>query len=230
MKITFMPDTYTVEDLRVSHLQDRTYCIFDLEGTGINPAEESVTQFGAMNYKKGESLDLSFTSLACASKPIPEAVAKLTGISNEDMIQAPSFAEAYQAFLEFIGDKVLVTQAGYEYDLPILKRHCDMNGLMMFSNPVLDTKAMFTYIHPEISEVISTDFLIRYYDLNTDGIHRHNALADCSVIARIFEHVLNEYQALALDHFTADGEREMKRFVIPEMYLTAPNGGGKPDE
>lgn len=52
MKITFMPDTYTIEELKVSHLQDRTYCIFDLEGTGINPAEESVTQFGAMYYKK----------------------------------------------------------------------------------------------------------------------------------------------------------------------------------
>lgn len=230
MKITFMPDTYTVEELKVPHLQDRMYCIIDLEGTGINPAEESMTQFGAMNYKKGESLDSTFTSLVRASRPIPEAVAKLTGISNEDMIQAPSFAEAYQAFLEFIGDKVLVTQAGYEYDLPILKRRCDMNGLIMFSNPVLDTKAMFTYIHPEISEVISTDFLIRYYELNTDGIHRHNALADCGMIARIFEHVLNEYQALELDHFTADGKHVMKRFVIPEMYLTASNGGGKPDE
>lgn len=52
MKITFMPDTYTVEELKVPNLHDRTYCIFDLEGTGINPAEESVTQFGAMNYKK----------------------------------------------------------------------------------------------------------------------------------------------------------------------------------
>ncbi|MDN4603313.1 3'-5' exonuclease [Paenibacillus sp. F6_3S_P_1C] len=230
MKITFMPDTYIVEELKVPQLHDRTYCIFDLEGTGINPAEESVTQFGAMYYKKGESLDSSFTSLVRASKPIPEAVAELTGISNEDMIQAPLFAEAYQAFLEFIGDKVLVTQAGYEYDRPMLKRHCDMNGLLMFSNPVLDTKAMFTYIHPEISEVISTDFLIRYYDLNTDGIHRHNALVDCGVIARIFGHVLNEYQDLALDHFTADEEHIMKRFVIPEMYLAAKNGGEKPDE
>jgi DNA polymerase III alpha subunit (gram-positive type) len=154
MKITFMPDTYTVEELKVPDLHDRMYCIFDLEGTGINPAEESVIQFGAMYYKKGESLDSSFTSLVRASKPIPEAVAKLTGISNEDMILAPLFAEAYSAFLEFIGDKVLVTQAGYEYDMPMFKRHCDMNGLLMFSNPVLDTKAMFTYIHPEISEVI----------------------------------------------------------------------------
>jgi DNA polymerase III epsilon subunit-like protein len=174
-----------------------------------------------MYYKKGESLDSSFSSLVHAFKPIPEAVAKLTGISNEDMIQAPSFAEAYHTFLEFIGDKVLVTQAGYEYDLPILKRHCDMYGQSMLTNPVLDTKAMFTYIHPEISVVISTDFLIRYYDLDTEGIHRHDALADCDVIARIFEHVLNEYQELALDHFTADAEHAMKRFVIPEMYLTA---------
>lgn len=117
MKITFMPNTYTVEELKVPDLHDRTYCIFDLEGTGINPVEESVTQFGAVYYKKGESLDSSFTSLVLASKPIPEAVAKLTGIS-----------------------------------------------------------------------------------------------------------------ALALEHFTADREREMKRFVIPAMYLTAPIGEGKPDE
>ncbi|WP_440119054.1 3'-5' exonuclease [Paenibacillus sp. QZ-Y1] len=220
MKITFMPDTYTVEELKVPQLHDRTYCIFDLEGTGINPAEESVTQFGALYHKKGEPLDSSFSSLVRATKPIPEAVAKLTGISNDDMIKAPSFAEGYQAFLEFIGDKVLVTQAGYEYDLPILKRHCDLYGLPMLTNPVLDTKAMFTYIHPEISEVISTDFLIRYYDLSTEGIHRHNALADCGVIARIFEHILKEYEELALDHFTADRGREMKRFVIPEMYRT----------
>lgn len=41
-----------------------------------------MTQFGAMYYKKGESLDSSFTSLVRASKPIPEAVAELTGISN----------------------------------------------------------------------------------------------------------------------------------------------------
>jgi hypothetical protein len=105
-----------------------------------------------------------------------------------------------------------------------------MNGLLMFSNPVLDTKAMFTHIHPEISEVISTYFLIRYYDLNTDDIQRHNALADCDVIARIFGHVLNEYQDLALDHFTAGEEHVMKRFVIPEMYLAVPIGGEKPDE
>ncbi|WP_413409400.1 PolC-type DNA polymerase III [Paenibacillus amylolyticus] len=220
MKITLLPDTYFIENLSVSSLQDRMYCIFDLEGTGINPVVESVTQFGAMYYQRGQRCNTTFSSLTRANKPIPEAVAKLTGISNEDMVEAPSFVEAFQEFQKFIGDNVLVTQAGYEYDLPILKRHCDEYSLPMLTNPVLDTKAMFTYIHPEITEVVSTDFLIRYYDLNTDGIHRHNALADCGVIAGIFESILSEYEELQLDHFTADPNRMMKRFVIPEMYLT----------
>ncbi|WP_426334614.1 hypothetical protein ACN9MH_12415 [Paenibacillus silvae] len=85
-------------------------------------------------------------------------------------------------------------------------------------------KAMFTYIHPEVTDVVSTDFLIRYYNLNTEGIHRHDALEDCGIIARIFECVLEEYEQRGVDHFTADSGKRMKRFVIPEMYLTKEKG------
>ncbi|MDQ0170176.1 3'-5' exonuclease [Paenibacillus tundrae] len=219
MKTTFLNDTYTIEDLHVSPLQGQTYCIFDLEGTGILPDRESVTQFGAMLYNNRDQLYETFSTLSRAEKPIPQAVAQLTGITNEDMITAPSFIEAFQAFTDFIGDRVLVTQAGYEYDLPILRRHCEQYGLPMFNNAVLDTKVMFTYIHSEITEVISTDFLIQYYNLDTEGIQRHDALADCTIIALIFERILDEYRALELNHFTADTARSMKRFVIPEMYL-----------
>ena len=81
MKITLLPDTYFIENLSVSPLQDRMYCIFDLEGTGINPVVESVTQFGGMHYQRGQQCNTTFSSLERANKPIPEAVAKLTGIS-----------------------------------------------------------------------------------------------------------------------------------------------------
>ncbi len=211
---------YTVEELNVTSLLDRTYCISDLEGTGIDTTVESITQFGAVPYKRGEGLgEPSFSSLVQASKPIPAAVEKLTGITNEEMLKASRFNEVYEQFCSFIGNQVLVTHAGYEYDLPMLERHCQEFGLSIFTNKVLDTKAMFTYIHPEVTDVVSTDFLIRYYDLNTEGIHRHDALADCGIIARIFECVLDEYEKRGLDHFTADVSKHMKRFVIPEMYL-----------
>lgn len=219
MKITFLPDTYTVDKLKVTPLQDRTYCIFDLEGTGIDTTVESITQFGAVRYKRSEGVnESSFCSLVRASKPIPAAVEILTGITNQAMSQAPLFKEIYERFCSFIGDQVLVTHAGYEYDLPMLERHCEEFGLTMFTNKVLDTKAMFTYIHPEVTDVVSTDFLIGYYNLDTEGIHRHDALADCGIIARIFECVLEEYEERGLDHFIADVSKHMKRFVIPEMY------------
>ncbi|MCP1134284.1 3'-5' exonuclease [Paenibacillus polysaccharolyticus] len=226
MKITFLPGTYPLDELNVTPLEDRTYCIFDLEGTGIDVAVESVTQFGAVRYKRSKGAsETSFSSLVRSSKPIPAAVEKLTGITNQAMSQAPLFKEVYERFCSFIGDQVLVTHAGYEYDLPMLERHCQEFGLTMFTNHVLDTKAMFTYIHPEVPDVISTDFLIAYYDLNTEGIHRHDALADCGIIARIFECVLKEYEERGLDHFIADSSKHMKRFVIPEMYLKKENEG-----
>lgn len=220
MKITFEEGTYTIEELSVAPLQNRTYCIFDLEGTGIDPTVEGVTQFGAVRYRREEGVAASsFSSLVRASKPIPEAVEKLTGITNQEMLQAPLFNEVYEHFCNFIGDQVLVTHAGYEYDLPMLERHCLEYGLTMFTNKVLDTKAMFTYIHPEVTDVVSTDFLIHYYGLDTDGIHRHDALEDCGIIARIFECVLEEYEQQGLDYFTAVPDKRMRRFVIPEMYL-----------
>lgn len=229
MKITFKPDRYVVDELHVPKLQEHLYCIFDLEGSGIFPDQESITQFGAMEYKRGEVRNSTFSTLSRASKPIPDAVAELTGISNADMMTAPAFAEAYRLFSSFVGEKILVTHAGYEYDLPILKRHCEQFGLSMFSNKVLDTKAMFTYIHPEVREVISTDYLIRHYNINTDGIQRHDALADCGIIARILEQLLREYEERGLDHFTADPNRFIRRFEIPEMYSVTENGG-IPDE
>ncbi|WP_154893478.1 hypothetical protein [Paenibacillus illinoisensis] len=57
MKFTFNLDTYVVEELHIPKPHEHLYCIFDLEGTGIHPDQESITQFGAMEYKRGEDRD-----------------------------------------------------------------------------------------------------------------------------------------------------------------------------
>lgn len=218
MNITFMQDRYFIEGLQVLNLQRQKYCIFDLEGTGIFPETESITQFGALHLELGLTEQAAFSSLVRATRPIPDAVARLTGISNEDMCGAPGYKDVFSSFLRFVGDRVLVTQAGYEYDVPMLRRHCAMNGLPMMKNKVLDTKALFTYIHPEIDAVVSTDYLVSYYGIDTAGLQRHEALADCRLIARIFEQVMTEYEQMEKTHFIADPNVSMRRFVIPAMY------------
>lgn len=219
MNIHYLSESeYLVKDVFVDNIHERQYCIYDLEGTGIFVEKEYITQFGAIIYQNGKILR-KFSSLVKSPKLIPESVEQLTGISNERLTNAPTFADAYRQFLDFCGTAVLVTQAGYEYDLPMLQKHCRLNNLSLFENPVIDTKALFAKIHPELFDVFSTDYLARHYQIETNDIKRHDALGDCVLISRIFDQILMEYKQRNILDFNINEGITVKRFVIPAMYL-----------
>ncbi|MBD0384871.1 3'-5' exonuclease [Paenibacillus sedimenti] len=222
MKISYLSkDKYEVEGIYIPNLLSNKYCVFDFEGTGINFRTEFITQIGAVIIE--DNLNKSFNSLVKSPKPIPLAVEQLTGISNHDMMHAPSFPEAYSQFIEFIGDCVLVTQAGYEYDVPLLEKLCQIHNLPFIQNGIIDTKALFTNIHQEITEVVSTDFLIKYYNIDTSNLKRHDALDDCKIIGKIFARIIKEYEEQSINDFRILERLKVKRFIIPEMYLEEGN-------
>lgn len=225
MTITFVSEAeYELHGVRLPDWSSRSFCVFDLEGTGIHFETECITQIGAVFVDEGEDRAAeSFESLVRSPKPIPQAIERLTGISNEAMAGAPEFPDAYERFRRFVGNAVLVTQAGYEYDVPMLEKHCRRYGLPMFDNVVLDTKALFTNIHPDIPDVVSTDFLIRYYGIDASGFKRHDALGDCRLIAAIFRHIAKEYEERSFRERVIDGLR-VKRFRIPGMYRAEGTG------
>jgi len=216
---------YEVEGIQISNLHNRTYCIFDLEGTGIFPESEYITQFGAVLYENGKIAG-TFRSPVKSPKRIPDTVEALTGVTNEIMAGAATFPEAYKQFLDFCGDAVLVAQAGYEYDLPMIRRHCRDHGLTFFTNPVIDTKALFAHIHRELYDVFSSDYLIRYYHIDDSDIKRHDALEDCVLISRFLHSILAEYSARGLNDFELTEKLQVKRFVIPEMFRDMERGPG----
>lgn len=209
---------YFLTDVFIDNIHQRPYCIFDLEGTGIIVEDEYITQFGAVIYQQGEILR-SFNSLVKSPKKIPDGVSALTGITNESLRDAPTFAEVYERFLDFCGTNVLVTQAGYEYDLPMIRKHCRNSNLSMFEKPVIDTKALFAKLHPELNDVFSTDYLVAYYRIDTTDIKRHDALGDCILIRRILDAILLEYKQIDLSEFNLMDGLRVKRFIIPAMYL-----------
>ncbi|WP_171693286.1 3'-5' exonuclease [Paenibacillus germinis] len=219
MNIHYLSETeYLVKDVLVDHIHERPFCIFDLEGTGIFVEKEYITQFGAIIYQNGKILR-KFSSLVKSPKLVPERVEQLTGISNESLTNAPAFAEAYQQFIDFCGTAVLVTQAGYEYDLPMLHKHCRMSNISLFENRVIDTKALFAKLHPELFDVFSTDYLVRHYQIKTNDIKRHDALGDCVLISRILDQILMEYKERNIYEFNIKEGLTVKRFAIPAMYL-----------
>jgi len=192
LRIRHVSDTeYEIAGLVIERLHERRFCVFDLEATGPDPDRDHVTQIGAVRTgADGAPEGPAFMTLIRPPVPIPEPIERLTGIRNGDVAAAPPFPEAYRSFRAYAGDLVFVTQAGYEFDGPLLARECGRHGLVPPAGPMLDTKALFTYAFPEIGEIPSTDFLIRFFGIDSSDLPRHDALGDARLIGRIFVRLL----------------------------------------
>lgn len=215
MKLEFISDThYEVSGIQIKDFSHKRFCIFDFEATGINHDEEYITQIGAVIF---ENTEKTFNTYIKSPKPIPEAVEKFVGVTNSQIETAPTLSEIYNEFVEFTKDTILVTHAGYEFDLPLLKNECSRNNLPYIPNQVLDTKALFTYLHPEVSEIIWTDYLIKYYQINDKDLKRHDALGDSMLIGRIFQRLLGELEERNMTDIEFDEPIKVMRYQIKPL-------------
>lgn len=219
MDIRILSETeYTVSGVSIKGAIQQKFCVFDFESTGINHETEHITQIGAVIIENGRIQDAkTFNSFIKSPKPIPETVERFTGIYNTFLENAPLLKDIYNDFLEFTKDCVLITHAGYEFDLPLLLNECKRNNLQMITNPCLDTKALFSYLYPEVKEIIWTDYLIKYYNIHDKDLRRHDALGDSILIARIFLRILEEFQTRNLKDIEFIDEVLVKRFQIKPL-------------
>ncbi|MBD3919856.1 3'-5' exonuclease [Paenibacillus sp. PR3] len=219
MKIDMVSETeYIISEFMLENIRAQTYCVFDLEATGPNEEEDDVIQIGAvlLNGRSGE-IEKTYETLVKPSKLIPKAIEGLTGISNEDVNEAPEFTEAFTEFSNFSEGAVLVTQAGYEFDWPLLMNECSRNHLRIISNKIMDTKVLFAYLFPEISEIISTNFLIKTLNIDDYDIKRHHALGDSVLIARIFMELMRVMSNREIDEITIQHPITIKRVQLQKL-------------
>ena len=90
-------------------IDDTTYCVFDLETTGISFRTEKITEIGIMKYRNGEVID-EFSTFVNPEKPIPQRVQEITNITDEMVKDAPTIEEILPKVMEFFGDSVLVAK------------------------------------------------------------------------------------------------------------------------
>ena len=88
-------------------LSEVTFCVVDLETTGGSPADDAITEIGAVRFRGGERLG-SFRSLVDPGRPIPPYIAHLTGIDDRLVAGAPAIEQVLPAFLEFVRGAVFV--------------------------------------------------------------------------------------------------------------------------
>lgn len=98
----------------------RVYVAVDLETTGLDPERDAIIEVGAVKFR-GEEVLGKFESLVDPGRPIPFKIQQLTGISNDDVRNAPPLFEVLPGLSRFVGNQPIVGH-NVRFDLSFLRQ------------------------------------------------------------------------------------------------------------
>lgn len=103
------------------------FVAFDLETTGTDREVDRITEVGFVTFENGEVVD-RYQQLINPQQPISEEVARITGITNEDVADAPLFADVLPALEPYLTDQFLLA-FNANFDLPFLRKEMARAGV-----------------------------------------------------------------------------------------------------
>ena len=99
----------------IKTLKGRTYVIVDTETTGTSPNYDQIIEIGIIRIEDGRIVG-KYRSLVKPATHIPSMITAITGITAEDLIDAPSFEEVALAVQELLEGAVFVAHnARFDY-------------------------------------------------------------------------------------------------------------------
>lgn len=97
----------------------RPLAFFDLETTGVNVSADRIVEISILKIKPDQQEE-SRTYRVNPEMPIPAESSLFHGIYDEDIKDAPVFAEIAQEIADFIGDSDLAGYNSNKFDIPLL--------------------------------------------------------------------------------------------------------------
>lgn len=167
--------------LAPTSLTQGSFVAVDIETTGCRPGTSSIIEIGAARIERGEIVD-TLSLLVRPTEPIPAAVERLTGITDQMVASAPGIDEVIGVFAEFARGAVLLAHS-HRFDLGFLDYETELVTGTPFQRPILDTLCLARELHPEI-ERNNLRELAAFYGV--EQVPNHRALPDAVATAQIF--------------------------------------------
>ena len=159
------------------------YIVFDLETTGISIQHDTIIEISAIKVKGGKVIE-EFSTLVNPGRLIPAAATAVNGITNAMVAGAPGLEEVMKAFLEFIGDGILVGHNIHSFDTNFVYDAALEYCGKQLCNDYVDTLYLARQNLPQLPKH-SLGAVAQYFHISTDGAHR--ALNDCRMNQAVFE-------------------------------------------
>ncbi|MBO8164574.1 MAG: 3'-5' exonuclease [Brevibacillus sp.] len=168
--------------------------VVDLETTGFYPFRgDEIIAIGAVAVFGTEvRQEERFFSLVQPTRPIPEHIRRLTGITAADLSNAPSLVTSLSAFFQFVGDRPLIAHHS-RHERQFLQAGLWNTSRTRFAHRLIDTMLLIRVCEGVLGDS-SLDALCRH---NRIAIHkRHDAYWDAFACAQLWTHYVK--QALRL--------------------------------
>jgi DNA polymerase III epsilon subunit family exonuclease len=204
-------------------LEEAEFVVFDLETTGLSAARCRICEFGAVRVRALEPVD-SFQSLVNPGVALPEPVARLTGLREQELRRAPSVASVLRRFLAFAGDELLVAHNA-RFDQRFLERQLLLQlGGRRLSEPPLCTAALARRLLEGRVRRVGLASLANFFGVPTRPCHR--ALPDAEATAQVLVNLIGLAQELGARRLS-----ELRALAAPRqrrVYDKRPLAKGAP--
>lgn len=175
----------SMKDRRTSN----RYAVVDLEATGTG-ADAKIIQIGIVLVENGEIID-SYATDINPYELLDDHIKNLTGITDQQLSQAPDFGQVASTIYDMIGDAIFVAH-NVKFDANLLAEALFFEGYELLT-PRVDTVELAQLFFPTFDKY-SLGNLAEHLDLGLD--QAHTAISDALATARLLIKIQEKIKSL----------------------------------
>lgn len=195
VKIIYGTEAYMVEDHFQCvfnpidlELEKASFVVLDFETTGLSNKYDDIIEFGGVKLEQG-MVTGSFQTFINPKKKLSAFTTNLTGITDRDVMNAPTLEQALFKIKNFIGDSVIVAHNA-EFDIGMLNASLIKIGQSPLKNPVIDTLSLSRTIYPDLRRY-TLGYICNQLNVEYNEDEAHRADYDAEVTSQAFMHMIH---------------------------------------
>lgn len=190
--------------------------ILDLEA---NQPSSKIIEIGAVRLLRDGGIHPNkFQTFVKIDEPLQKFIINLTNITENDLKDAPEFAEAFKMFEDwaYSESRNILLSAWGGWDIPLLRKHCEDHGVKYsFRGKTMDIKSIVVFLSMLYGKRLGSDGLgkaLKKWEVKFEG-RKHRADADAyntaKLIQKIWYHHVDQGQKII---------KALNQLGIAELY------------
>jgi DNA polymerase-3 subunit epsilon len=173
------------DDILNIPFDETEFSVLDVETTGLTARYNGIIEIGIVKVKGLKIVD-KYATLVNPGRAVPYYITQFTGITDDDIFNAPFFEDIAEEITEFISGTV-ITAHNLSFDRSFLYKEYLLIGQEKPANPQLCTLRLSKRLYPDLR---SRSLSNLSYHLKVKLTNAHRALPDAEATAQILIRML----------------------------------------